>query len=391
MALEAHSRFFDHLVELVPAKYYLAGEQEPLNLKYMKKSARDEAKAAFKQQYKQNKRAKLDPGRAKTTLELQREQQQQQQQRQQANGQDGAAESDSSGEEGGGDTGAAKTSAEAGRPAAVAGKAPSATQLALPSGKPLSREELKEKLHKKLELFRQQRKAEEQHEKAEEAKQWREKKLDKGRKAAQDKQKLRAAKDTKQLGQGQQPPQQQGRQVGKQPGGQQQLQQQDRKRQRAEGGLHFSKVDFGTGDKNMGPRSKKHKPTKAELLRSAEARQSQAQELGGTAEGKTVLAKEAWGAALARASGDRVLDDPKLLRKSLKKETKLKAKKAQAWQERLGKQKEQQEARQQKRKDNIEGRIKARQDRRKASREKKLLRAGFEGRKEGFIATPKAG
>ncbi len=43
------------------------------------------------------------------------------------------------------------------------------------------------------------------------------------------------------------------------------------------------------------------------------------------------------------------------------------------------------------RKDNIEGRIKARQDRRKASREKKLLRAGFEGRKEGFIATPKAG
>ena len=63
---------------------------------------------------------------------------------------------------------------------------------------------------------------------------------------------------------------------------------------------------------------------------------------------QTVLAKEAWGAALARASGEKVLDDPKLLRKSLKKETKLKAKKSQAWQERLGKQEEQQQARQQK-------------------------------------------
>lgn len=41
------------------------------------------------------------------------------------------------------------------------------------------------------------------------------------------------------------------------------------------------------------------------------------------------------------------------------------------------------------RKENIEGRIKARQDRRKARRENKLLRAGFEGRKQGFITTPK--
>lgn len=43
------------------------------------------------------------------------------------------------------------------------------------------------------------------------------------------------------------------------------------------------------------------------------------------------------------------------------------------------------------RQENIEGRIKARQEKRKARRENKLLRAGFEGRKEGFIATPKAG
>lgn len=31
------------------------------------------------------------------------------------------------------------------------------------------------------------------------------------------------------------------------------------------------------------------------------------------------LAKEAWGAALQRAKGDKVLDDPRLLKKSMKK------------------------------------------------------------------------
>lgn len=44
-----------------------------INLKYMKKSARDEAKAAFKQQYKAAKRSKLDPDQAKGTLALQKE------------------------------------------------------------------------------------------------------------------------------------------------------------------------------------------------------------------------------------------------------------------------------------------------------------------------------
>ena len=72
-AVSRNSRFFDHLVELVPAKHYLEPDSEQVNVKYLKKSARDEAKAAFKQQHKENKRAKLDPDRPRTTLELQRE------------------------------------------------------------------------------------------------------------------------------------------------------------------------------------------------------------------------------------------------------------------------------------------------------------------------------
>jgi hypothetical protein len=129
MDLSSHARFFDHLVELVPAKYYLAAEQEQVNLKYLKKSTRDATKAAFKQQYKQNKRAKLDPDQAKTTLELQRQQQQQVA----AKAQNGAAESDTDSEEekrgGAGAAGRAQAGA-----AAAAGLNPSAGQLALPTG-----------------------------------------------------------------------------------------------------------------------------------------------------------------------------------------------------------------------------------------------------------------
>ena len=35
-----HSRFFDRLVELIPARYYHTEEEAPVNLKYLPKAAR---------------------------------------------------------------------------------------------------------------------------------------------------------------------------------------------------------------------------------------------------------------------------------------------------------------------------------------------------------------
>ena len=55
---------------------------------------------------------------------------------------------------------------------------------------------------------------------------------------------------------------------------------------------------------------------------------------------------EAWQAALLRARGERVLDDPKLLKRSMKKETKRKEKATKKWQDRVAAQEEQQKARQ---------------------------------------------
>lgn len=70
--LAQHSAFFDSLVELVPAKYYLEPEEPLLNLKFMKKNERLAAKRALKEQYRKNKRAKMDPDRAQSAIELQK-------------------------------------------------------------------------------------------------------------------------------------------------------------------------------------------------------------------------------------------------------------------------------------------------------------------------------
>ncbi|PRW58169.1 surfeit locus 6-like protein [Chlorella sorokiniana] len=398
-ALRAHSRFFDHLVDLVPAKYYLDSGEDKVNLKYLKKSARDEAKAAFKQQYKAAKRAKLDPEQAKGTVQLQREAAERAKERQQ----NGAAHSDS--EEEDGDSGEDSGSEGEGRAQqhqqAQRGEQQQGAvgRLAIPKGKPPSREELQQRLQAKLEEMRKARKAEEQQQKARDAKQWRDKSLQEGRrkvargalhqpKAAGSKPSLAAGAAP---GGAQQP--QKGQAQGQQ-GQQQQGQQQQQgggkggKRQREEeGGLTFNKLDFGTEPRHQKKRQRKQ--SKQQLLEAAQAKQSAAAELAGSADGKAQLAKEAWGAALQRAKGDKVLDDPRLLKRSLKKEAKLKAKKAQVWQERLKAQSEQQQAKQQKRRDNIDTRIKAKQDKKKQKRENKLLRAGFEGRKQGFIDTPK--
>ena len=60
------------------------------------------------------------------------------------------------------------------------------------------------------------------------------------------------------------------------------------------------------------------------------------------------LFQESWRAALLRASGQKVLDDPKLLRKSLKKEAKRKEKSSKGWQERVQAQEEKKAAKQNK-------------------------------------------
>lgn len=65
------------------------------------------------------------------------------------------------------------------------------------------------------------------------------------------------------------------------------------------------------------------------------------------------MLKKSWDVALKRAAGEKVLDDPKLLRKSIKRDRKAKQKSAEQWAERVRKQEDSQKEKQLKRFHNI--------------------------------------
>ncbi|KAK7277736.1 hypothetical protein RJT34_22751 [Clitoria ternatea] len=101
--------------------------------------------------------------------------------------------------------------------------------------------------------------------------------------------------------------------------------------------------------------------------------------------GEAFAKKQSWKAAMNRASGIKVHDDPKLLQKSINKEKKRQKKNAEKWKERIQTRDQMKAQKQQKRSENIAERIHDKKMRKIAKREKKLMRPGFEGRKEGFI------
>ena len=70
--LKRISHFFDRLVDMVPAKHYVDDGREGVgSLKYLKKSAKLEAKHQRKEAGKKRKRENLDPDKQQSTLEVQ--------------------------------------------------------------------------------------------------------------------------------------------------------------------------------------------------------------------------------------------------------------------------------------------------------------------------------
>ena len=82
---------------------------------------------------------------------------------------------------------------------------------------------------------------------------------------------------------------------------------------------------------------------------------------------------------------EKVLDDPKLLQKSIKREARAKKKSREKWEERTAKVKEQMDAAQTKRKSNIKARKDGKMERKMDKASNKRNRPGFEGRSDGFI------
>jgi hypothetical protein len=95
--------------------------------------------------------------------------------------------------------------------------------------------------------------------------------------------------------------------------------------------------------------------------------------------------KMAWDLATRRAAGEKVHDNPTLIRQSMKKDKKRQEKAAEQWKDRQktvdSKRKEKQSART----ENIRERAQEKKARKIEKREKKLMQPGFEGRKEGYV------
>lgn len=146
----------------------------------------------------------------------------------------------------------------------------------------------------------------------------------------------------------------------------------------AEGDITFGVVKVGDED----GRRKKKKISKARELEKAK----KLEELKKDPEkGEKVAKKHSWKAAESRAMGVKVHDDPKLLKESIKKEKKRQKKHAEKWKDRVETRENARKEKQKMRTDNIRERIHQKKMRKIEKREKKLMRPGFEGRKEGYI------
>ena len=148
--------------------------------------------------------------------------------------------------------------------------------------------------------------------------------------------------------------------------------------------LQFGRVEV---DGKVGGPPRKKRADKQTLLRKALDQRKEIADAGGeeTEAGKKVAERYSWDAALARAGGEKVLDDPKLLQKSVKNEARMKKRSAQKWEARVARTEEQMAAKQKKRKDSLKSRANAKVEKRIEKREKKRNRPGFEGRSQGPI------
>ncbi|KAI3453767.1 hypothetical protein Pfo_010430 [Paulownia fortunei] len=143
--------------------------------------------------------------------------------------------------------------------------------------------------------------------------------------------------------------------------------------------IEYGKVRLGDEEGEKPVKKKMKKLSKAKELERAKRSQEVKRENAGVAE------RESWKAAASRATGVKVHDNARLIKESMKREKRKKEKNAEKWKERVETQDKMMEERQLKRKENIVGRINEKKMRKIAKREKKLMRPGFEGRKEGYI------
>ncbi|KAJ3177667.1 surfeit locus protein [Gaertneriomyces sp. JEL0708] len=337
--LTEHRRTFDVLIELIPPKYYFPKEEDDQSGKFMHNKKNNAPKQVIKEATKKAKKAKLDPANAKSVLDIQQEQLLAEKEQ----------KGDAADEPDNGDTsdGSHADDEIAFQP--------------LPSG---SITELKEKLQNRIQELRAKRKApaEEETSAPKSRQEILEKRAKKKRERKdsiqQKKEKRRKLDDT----------------TGMAVQGETKNSAKSQATDDVKEAVMFGNVDFG-----ITPVAKKRKgPTDiAGQLRQAEAKKQKLEKLKqeNAEKASSIEDAERWNKVLKQAEGEKVKDDVKLLKKSLKRKEQEKKKSASAWSDRQAQQKKEEDERLKKR----EANIKARHEGKGVKGQSKKQRPGFEG------------
>lgn len=337
--IHENSLFFDRLVELVPARFYLPSE-DPQNPGYygMSKAEKAAARKATKLNLKKARRARLDPENYASTLEL------------------------------------VKRNAEKEEEEKLNDEEDCQNSLiACKDDKSTTYEELRKKLHKRIEELQAKRHVSV----GDDAHNWKNEKK-KDTKIRKRKHEAVASATTSSGA-----PVTQESVPAKRPKESANKTRKDSMEDNSTK-FEFGRVKLSVGNENTKETHKKRKESKGQLLEKATKLQSTMQD---PEKGQVVAVDHSWSAAANRAAGVKVLDNPKLLKQSVKKEKQKHHKNAQKWRERAELKEKAADAKQQTRADHIAQRSQQKKERLIAKREKKLLRPGFEGRKNGFINT----
>ncbi|XP_043274600.1 surfeit locus protein 6 homolog [Venturia canescens] len=142
----------------------------------------------------------------------------------------------------------------------------------------------------------------------------------------------------------------------------------------SEGNMVFSKFDFSEiGTKKKPPKTETDPKKALQLLQQKKEKIKGLELAGETEKAQEIKEKDAWRSALAKAGGEKVKDDPELLKRTIKRTEQQKSRSSKKWDSRIeGVQKKKQEA-QQKRQENI-------LKRKKDKKTNKLKKASKKGR-----------
>ncbi|KAJ3699594.1 hypothetical protein LUZ61_003299 [Rhynchospora tenuis] len=349
--IREHSLFFDQLVELIPARFFLpnSSDDKPW-FPGLSKSEKNKVKAQTRENILKSRRDRLDPTRPASTLDLlkrsldeEKESSSDEEHDEDESGEDEEEEEEEEGEEG----------------------VVKAQSMALSTDeRPVTYEELRERLRRRIVEFSAGRNTRpESRLKQEKKKEMKNKKKVK----VQTKKNREDNKEKDDASAGH-----------------------TGKRKREDGkDENFSKnkkkdkvgeaTDITFGQVRIDGKENKKRKKKLSKEKELERAKRLAEVKKDPEKGKKV----SWKAAVSKAAGEKVHDDPKLLKQSIKREKKRQEKHKQKWRERKETVAKAKAEKQSKRSENIKERIHQKKMRKIEKREKKLMRPGFEGRKEG--------